>query len=64
MTLRPMAIQDTPADASFILNSKEHAVGGGRNELHYAQAADTVADVVRPRRARAPRGRLVHRGSV
>ena len=63
MTLRPMAIQDTPADASFILNSKEHAVGGGRNELHYAQAADTVADVVRPR-ARARRGRLVHRSSV
>ena len=41
------------ADANFILNSKEHAEGGGRNELHYAQTEDTVAEVVR----RTNRGR-------
>ena len=42
---------DLPADASFILNSKEHAEGGGRNELHYAQIEDTVAEVVRRARS-------------
>eukprot|EP01045_Picozoa_sp_COSAG04_P029961 COSAG04_NODE_5063_length_1759_cov_11.585542_2_plen_103_part_00 len=34
------------ADANFILHTKEHAQGGGRNELHYAQCDDSVADVV------------------
>ena len=37
------------ADANFILHTKEHAQGGGRNELHYAQCDDSVADVVRRR---------------
>ena len=51
------------ADANFILHTKEHAQGGGRNELHYAQCDDSVADVVR-RPCTVPLGSRFSRLSV
>ena len=45
--MRSYPTGELAADANFILNSKEHVDGGGRNELHYAQTEDTIAEVVR-----------------